>query len=117
MVIGEFSAAKAGGDWTIGGLYEAAAALGYAGAWDWALVGGGEDGNDDADAAYEGMRAVRDAAGVRVEIGGGGGGGACDCEDVAPDGSYTCEQQAGFGQCGQDWMKGWCCRSCFQCEC
>lgn len=75
MVIGEFSAAKAGGDWTIGGLYEAAVALGYAGAWDWALVGGGEDGNDDADAAYEGMRAVRDAAGVRVEIGGGGGGG------------------------------------------
>eukprot|EP01024_Parvocaulis_polyphysoides_P050863 TRINITY_DN4965_c2_g4_i1.p1 TRINITY_DN4965_c2_g4~~TRINITY_DN4965_c2_g4_i1.p1 ORF type:complete len:490 (-),score=83.22 TRINITY_DN4965_c2_g4_i1:566-1912(-) len=38
----------------------------------------------------------------------------CGTPDVAPDEVYTCQQQASFGACFQDWMTsdGWCCQSC-----
>jgi hypothetical protein len=41
------------------------------------------------------------------------GGGACD--DVPPDGDYTCEEQAGWGKCGEPWMQGFCRASCGRC--
>ena len=40
----------------------------------------------------------------------------CSCSDVAPDAKYTCAQQASWGKCGEAWMKGFCCRSCFACQ-
>ena len=30
-------------------------------------------------------------------------------------GTYTCAQQAGWGKCSEDFMKGFCCKSCFKC--
>lgn len=48
-----------------------------------------------------------------VDVGGGGGG--VDCEDVAPDSSGTCKQQAEWGKCGADWMQGYCKSSCRRC--
>ncbi|KAJ3039499.1 hypothetical protein HDV00_012179 [Rhizophlyctis rosea] len=38
------------------------------------------------------------------------------CTDIYPgsDG-YTCEQQAGWGQCSQSWMSGYCLKSCNAC--
>ncbi|PAV65292.1 hypothetical protein WR25_13032 [Diploscapter pachys] len=37
------------------------------------------------------------------------------CTDVPPDGSYTCQQQAGFGKCNESWMQGHCDLSCGRC--
>ena len=35
------------------------------------------------------------------------------CGDVPPPGGgYTCAQQAGWGKCGEAWMRGYCCRTC-----
>ncbi|KAJ3046444.1 hypothetical protein HK097_000854 [Rhizophlyctis rosea] len=38
-----------------------------------------------------------------------------DCVDVAPDNEYTCAQQAEWGKCTEDWMAGWCKKSCGTC--
>ena len=43
---------------------------------------------------------------------------ACEggCCDVAPPGStYSCEQQAAWGKCGEAWMAGFCDLSCGRC--
>lgn len=38
------------------------------------------------------------------------------CDDVAPDSSATCAQQASYGKCGEAWMQGAVCRkSCGRC--
>lgn len=37
------------------------------------------------------------------------------CADIAPDTSGTCAQQKGWGKCDRDWMKGYCCKTCFNC--
>lgn len=40
------------------------------------------------------------------------------CKDVAPDGQYTCAQQASWGKCdtkANPWMAGFCCKTCFNC--
>lgn len=38
------------------------------------------------------------------------------CTDVKPPTSgFTCEQQAGFGKCGADFMQGYCDLSCRRC--
>lgn len=37
------------------------------------------------------------------------------CEDVAPD-QNSCEDQQSWGKCTESWMKGWCCKTCFQCD-
>ena len=42
-----------------------------------------------------------------------------DCEDEYPpdvDSQYTCEDQARFGKCGENWMQGFCNLSCERCE-
>lgn len=37
------------------------------------------------------------------------------CEDQAPD-QNSCEDQQSWGKCTESWMKGWCCKTCFQCD-
>ena len=39
------------------------------------------------------------------------------CEDERPPSSrqYSCAQQKGWGKCGESWMKGYCCKTCFGC--
>lgn len=41
---------------------------------------------------------------------------ATACSDIVPQGSaFTCPQQAAYGQCGADWMVGFCHQSCNSC--
>lgn len=37
------------------------------------------------------------------------------CVDVAPDNTYTCEQQAGWGKCNEPWLQGFCLKTCGRC--
>ena len=37
------------------------------------------------------------------------------CTDIAPDNTYSCAQQAAWGQCTQDWMAGFCEKTCRKC--
>ncbi len=46
---------------------------------------------------------------------GGGSGGTSTCTDVAPDETYTCEQQASWGKCNETWMQDFCDTSCGRC--
>lgn len=39
------------------------------------------------------------------------------CQDVAPDSTYTCAQQKGWGKCSESWMQGYCKKACGQCSC
>jgi len=38
------------------------------------------------------------------------------CTDVPPDNNYSCQQQASYGKCGESWMQGYCCQTCFGCS-
>eukprot|EP00750_Incisomonas_marina_P018166 INCI2737.2.p1 GENE.INCI2737.2~~INCI2737.2.p1 ORF type:complete len:688 (-),score=97.25 INCI2737.2:863-2926(-) len=39
------------------------------------------------------------------------------CTDIAPAGhNLTCAQQQSRGKCSQGWMKGYCCKTCFDCK-
>jgi len=38
------------------------------------------------------------------------------CDDVAPDDQSTCAQQTDWGKCGESWMVGYCCATCFECD-
>ena len=38
------------------------------------------------------------------------------CQDNPPDSSFTCEQQASWGKCGETWMQGFCDYSCGRCH-
>ncbi len=38
------------------------------------------------------------------------------CTDNPPNAQYTCKQQAGYGQCNQPWMAGYCDQSCGRCS-
>jgi poly(3-hydroxybutyrate) depolymerase len=40
------------------------------------------------------------------------------CPDVPPPSTpqYTCAQQDSFGKCGQLWMAGYCCSTCYDCD-
>ena len=114
LVIGEFAAAKAGCPnadlYTY--AYDAESG-GYAGAWDWAILGG----DPTAAAIYTGIAALKGKAGIAVDITGGVPPvDTCSCSDVAPDAQYTCAQQASWGKCGEDFMRGLCCRSCHACQ-
>jgi mannan endo-1,4-beta-mannosidase len=37
------------------------------------------------------------------------------CTDVAPDDTFTCGEQVGWGKCGEPFMAGYCDRSCGRC--
>ena len=113
VVIGEFAAKNAKSQ-SVEELYQHAVSSGYAGAWDWSLIGGDkQDGYTDAIA---GMNAVKDDKRIAIDIPGEAPSVKCDCSDVPPDSQYTCAQQASWGKCGFSWMKGYCCKSCFGCK-
>lgn len=38
------------------------------------------------------------------------------CEDIAPDPFYTCEEQLLLDHCQEPWMPGFCCETCFECS-
>ena len=42
--------------------------------------------------------------------------GAMPCDDIAPDSTYTCEEQASWGKCDEPWMMGLCNKSCGRCD-
>jgi mannan endo-1,4-beta-mannosidase len=110
-VIGEFSAEKCKGC-TIESLYEHALKGEYDGAWDWSMYQ--RDGNDDAEISERGVRSIKDEV-IHVKIPKGDVV-RCNCTDNAPSSDdYNCSQQSLFGKCGESWMKGYCCRTCFGC--
>jgi hypothetical protein len=37
------------------------------------------------------------------------------CDDVGPD-QNSCEDQQSWGKCSESWMKGYCCKTCWQCD-
>ena len=131
LVIGEFPADALNGGLTETQLYEFALLGGYAGAWGWALDGRGPGGT-----VGNSTRIIGDGiAGVRARTGFTVGGAAppdsCPpppaaapyapqprpaCTDNPPAGnSYTCAQQKSWGKCGDPFMRGFCCRTCFGC--
>lgn len=69
LIIGEFSVMMARStNWTIQGMYKHGLGSGYAGCWDWALVGGADDGNDTPEIVEQGMRALAGSSAVSVEM-------------------------------------------------
>jgi hypothetical protein len=98
-------------------LYQWGHSKGYAGAWDWSLLGG--DGTDDEATCIKGMRALKGQADVAVNMGVAPPPNTCSCSDKPPAGGYTCAQQASWGKCDttvNPWMKGFCCKSCLGCK-
>jgi uncharacterized surface protein with fasciclin (FAS1) repeats len=39
------------------------------------------------------------------------------CDDIAPDGQFSCAQQRDFGKCDESWMKPFCRKTCGRCNC
>jgi hypothetical protein len=39
------------------------------------------------------------------------------CSDIPPTASSTCAAEKAAGRCSESWMSGYCCRSCFGCQC
>merc|ERR1712032_1441259 len=39
------------------------------------------------------------------------------CPDIPPNSHHTCAQQKEWGKCGASWMRGYCCKTCFNCQC
>jgi mannan endo-1,4-beta-mannosidase len=121
VVLGEFATSKCKGGssgCTPASLYKYAHQKGFAGAWDWSLIGGG--GTDDEVDAVAGMRTLKGLPDVVVSTGLAPPPDTCSCSDVAPAGSSaTCAQQSSWGKCdttANPWMKGFCCRSCLACK-
>jgi alpha-galactosidase len=55
-------------------------------------------------------------AGGSVVGAAGAAGSTAECVDVYPfDDGYTCEQQAEWGKCDEDWLQGYCLLSCNRC--
>lgn len=44
---------------------------------------------------------------------------SCNCEDKAPSGDYTCQEQRDYGACGAEWMRAgkYCLKTCGYCKC
>jgi len=110
VMIGEF----ASGSLSSPQQYEYAFQNGYAGGWGWSAIGG--DGNDDLSVLSKGMSAIQNRPGVSVNLPSARYDDTCNCSDNPPSHDYTCAQQASWGQCGQSWMKGFCCKSCSSCK-
>jgi mannan endo-1,4-beta-mannosidase len=93
-------------------------AQGYAGTWDWAMIGG--DGVDDGALCVRGMSALKNDSSVRaVKLEpsiADDDDNTCGCSDVPPDDQYSCAEQAAWGKCEEDFMAGFCCMSCFACS-
>jgi len=115
LVVGEFPNDDDNAGFSVPQLYEYAYNHGFDGAWCWAAVD--DDGQPTGLAHMKpGLQALKTSAGVSVNIGGEAPPDTCTCSDEAPDDQYTCAQQASWGKCGEDFMKGLCCKSCFACQ-
>ena len=95
--------------------YEWALTSGYAGIWDWALIGG--ESVDNATLCNTGMAAIADESLVQaVALDGEAPEATCGCSDLAPDDEYSCAEQADWGKCSDVFMAGFCCLSCHACS-
>jgi len=108
LVVGEFDAESSGG-WTAAQLYEYVYDHGYHGAWGWTAEP--QYGNFAGMASLKGKPFINFDTGKAPSFPD-----TCDCSDNTPTPSYTCVQQDTWGKCGETWMKGYCCRSCFSCQ-
>lgn len=118
LIIGEFAHSKCKGNGcTVASLYNWAYTREYQGCWGWSMNSWkGTDGGDGEADILPGLHSLKDKSDVQVDIRGKPPPDTCHCSDVAPPGGYTCVQQAGWGKCGESWMKGLCCRSCHACQ-
>lgn len=117
LVIGEFAHTKcASAGCTASSLYAWAYGSGYQGAWDWAMNHWATSSQDGEEDLLLGLESLQGKPYVAVDIGGIAPTDTCSCSDVAPAGPYTCAQQAGWGKCNEDFMAGFCCRSCHACK-
>jgi len=114
LVIGEFPSDDNNGGFTDPQLYKYSYDHGFDGAWGWAASS--DHGPTGFKNLSPGMKALKGQAGISITVGGQVPPDTCSCSDVAPDTTYTCAQQASWGKCGQSFMKGHCCRSCFACQ-
>lgn len=114
LVIGEFPANDDNGGFTDAELYEYTYAHGFDGAWGWAANGG--SGPTGFKNLAPGMETLKGHTGIAIKIGARAPPDTCSCSDVAPDTKSTCSQQASWGKCGETWMRGHCCKSCFACK-
>jgi hypothetical protein len=94
MVIGEFSSKSSNTD--VGVMMRHAIDSGYSGAWDWAMVGGDTDGNDNEAKCIEAVHDLQNHTWISVDILGDmpKPKDTCSstCTDIAPDSQYTCAQ-------------------------
>jgi len=117
LVIGEFAHKTCvHSGCTVSALYQWAYEHGYQGAWDWAINSWTSESVDGEVDTLPGLESIKAKPFVGVDIGGTPPPDTCSCSDVAPSSDYTCAQQAGWGKCGEDYMKGYCCRSCHACK-
>src|SRR5690606_24023166 len=82
--------------------------------------GGSEQASGGADTASGGANAASGGSGTSTgggDVSGGQGGeGSTECVDEpVPGDSYTCAEQAGWGKCDEEWMRGYCNLSCARC--
>lgn len=97
LVVGEFSPGQ-GHPSTAAALYTAAYDGAYDGAWGWAA--------DEQPTLFEGMASLRNHSDVRrVRLPHAGLPDTCACSDTPPDEQYTCQEQASWGKCSEDFMK------------
>ena len=76
------------------------------------------------------MQAIRYKRGVLMTVGGAAPHDTCapappvvpvkpqptpPCSDTPPPGQYTCAQQKSWGKCSADFMRGFCCKTCWGC--
>ena len=109
LVIGEFNQ-EMGGGMSIQNLYGYCYDKGYNGAWGWTAESQFNN--------FDGIAYLKGRANLKVNLEGKPMlANTCGkvCSDNAPGGGYTCAQQVGWGKCGETWMKGYCCMSCFSC--
>jgi len=110
LLIGEFEPGKGGAGETAEQLYGWAHAHSYTGAWGWTA--------EDEPTLFDGMATLRSSPDVSlIRLPHAGLPDTCDCSDVPPSSDYTCQQQSSWGKCNEDFMKGYCCRSCHECTC
>ncbi len=84
--------------------------------------GGADSGGPDGGGAATGGAGAQATGGADVGTGGdaggvgGDGGDGVPCVDEYPyDDGFTCEEQAGFGKCNEDWLIDYCHLSCGRC--
>jgi hypothetical protein len=98
VIIAEFSQDCGPGD-SIETLYSSLLSYGYDGAAGWQANGGGYC-SDSMATLQRGMRAIRNGGNPMPPTSAPPPG----SDNIPPDTTYTCEQQAGWGACGESFM-------------